>query len=159
VVNRGFAATAGVLVAVVAGGCGGGDSAESGYPAGVSRPVAKVRFLAEADRICGSTNTRVRAAADGLLTGPADPPPAEVRRVVVGVVAPALEAEVRAIRALGAPAGDEREVARIVDATERGIAEIRSDPVAALAGPPPALRRAGRLARAYGSQQCGVPAG
>jgi hypothetical protein len=75
------------------------------------------------------------------------------------VVIPALEAEVRAIRALGAPAGDERRVEAILAATERGIEQIRADPVGVLDGPPPALREAGRLARAYGSAECGVPAG
>ncbi len=137
----------------LAAGCGGGD--ETTFPAGVSRPIAKVAFLAEADRICHSTNARIEAAADGL-TGPREPPPAEVRRVVIGVVVPALEAELRAIRALGVPAGDEREVDGIVAATERGIDEIRADPLAAADGPPPGLRRAARLAQAYGSQECGV---
>jgi hypothetical protein len=79
--------------------------------------------------------------------------------VVIGVAIPALEAEVRAIRALGFPTGDAREVAAIIDATERGIAEIRADPVTVLDRPPPGLRQAGRLSRAYGSRECGVPGG
>ena len=70
---------------------------------------------------------------------------------------PALEAEVRAIRALGAPAGDEAQVEAIVAATEEGIEQMRADPVAVIdRGPPAAFRRAGRLARAYGSQECGL---
>jgi hypothetical protein len=141
-------------MALVAVGCGGGDESTTGYPAGVSRPLAKVEFLAEADRICHSTNARIEAVADDLVAGRQDPPPAEVRQAVLGVAIPALETEVRAIRALGAPAGDSREVEAIVAATERGIGEIRADPVAVLNGPPPALRRAGRLARAYGSAEC-----
>jgi hypothetical protein len=147
------------LVVLAAAGCGGGDGSGGDYPAGVSRPIAKVEFLAEADRICHSTNVRVEAAADGLVSTGDDPPPPEVRRIVIAVVIPALEAEVRAIRALGEPAGDEREVAAIIAATERGIAEIRSDPVAVLDGPPPGLREAARLSRAYGSRECGVPGG
>lgn len=145
---------------ILAAGCGGGDeSTDDGFAPGVSQPIAKLEFLAEADRICASTNARIEAAADGLVTTGHDPPPGEVRRIVIGVVIPALEAEVRAIRALGAPAGDEGRVEAIVAATERGITQVRSDPVAVLDGPPPALREAGRLARAYGSQKCGVPAG
>ena len=150
-------ALAGCGIVLAALGCGGGaDESTTGYPAGVSRPLAKVEFLAEADRICHSTNAQIEAAADDLATGPRDPAPAEVRRVVIGVAIPALEAEVRAIRALGAPAGDAREIAAIIDATERGIAQIRADPAAVLNGPPPALREAGRLARAYGSAECDV---
>jgi hypothetical protein len=144
----------GALLCVALAGCGGDD--DEGYAPGVSRPLAKVEFLAEADRICNATNVRIEAAADDLLAGPRDPKPAEVRRVVIAVAIPALEAEVRAIRALGAPAGDEREVNAIVAATERGIAQVRADPVAVLDGPPPALREAGRLAREYGSSECDV---
>jgi hypothetical protein len=135
-------------------GCG--DEPET-FPAGVAQPIAKVEFLAEADRICASTNARIEAAADGLVATGDQPPPAEVRRIIRSVVVPALEVEVRAIRALGAPAGDEREVAAILAATEEGIVQIEADPVGVLDGPPPALRRAGRLARAYGSRECGVP--
>ncbi len=143
------------LVTSSAPGCGGGES-DDPYPAGVSRPLDKVEFLAEADRICASTNARIEAAADDLATGRHDPPPAEVRRVVIGVAIPALESEVRAIRAIGTPAGDEHEVDAIIAATEEGIEQIRADPQDALNGPPPALRRAGRLARSYGSAECDV---
>lgn len=154
--GHGHAHPAGVvLVALALAGCGGGGD-DATYPAGVSRPLDKVEFLAEADRICASTNARVEAAADDLATGRRDPPPAEVRRVVIGVAIPALESEVRAIRAIGAPAGDEREIDAIIAATEEGIEQIRADPQGALNGPPPALRRAGRLARSYGSAECDV---
>jgi hypothetical protein len=141
------------LAAAAIVGCGGGDETST-YPAGVSRPIAKVRFLAEADRICHSTNARIEAAADGLVTGRHEPPPAEVRRVVLRIVVPTLRSEVDAIRSLGAPAGDERRVGAILAATERGIRQIQADPVGVLDGPPPALREAGRLAQAYGSSEC-----
>ena len=144
------------FVSLLVAGCGG-DEPQT-FPPGVARPIAKVEFLAEADRICRATNRRVEAAADGLVAVGRQPPPQEVRRVVLAVVVPALEAEVRAIRALGAPSGDEPRVEAIIAATERGIDEILADPVAVLDGPPPALRAAGRLARAYGSAYCGVPA-
>jgi hypothetical protein len=163
--NRGFAAIAGGLVAwlmVVAGlaGCGGGgDSTTTGYPAGVSRPIAKVEFLREADQICESTNARVEAAGDELVGGRHDPPPAQVRRIILGIVIPALQAEVDAIGALGAPAGDERDIEHILAATREGIEQLRSDPLSALDGPPPGLREAGRLAAAYGSTTCDARSG
>ena len=144
------------LAALALVGCGGGESDDDVFPPGVARPLDKVEFLAEADRICHSTNARIEAAADDLAASPTDPTPAEVRQVVIGVAIPALEAEVRAIRAIGAPTGDEREVAAILAATEEGIEQIRADPAVVLEGPPPALRRAGRLAREYGSAECDV---
>jgi hypothetical protein len=113
-----------------------------------------VEFLREADRICESTNARVQAAGDELVQGRHNPPPAEVRRIVLNIAVPALQTEVEAIGSLGAPAGDEHEIKRILDATREGIAQLRANPQSALNGGPPALRRAGRLSRAYGSATC-----
>jgi hypothetical protein len=100
VVNRRFAPTLGGLVAcLLVVGCGGGDETTSTYPPGVSQPIAKVEFLRQADAICESTNARVEAAADDLVGGAHDPPPAQVERIVRGIVVPALQAEVDAIGA------------------------------------------------------------
>jgi hypothetical protein len=114
-----------------------------------------VEFLREADRICLAQETRIEAAADDLVAGKGEPDPAEVERIALGVVVPALDGEVKAIRALGPPEGDEAEVEAILRATERGIAQIESRPRALEDGAPPALRTAQRLAERYGSQQCG----
>jgi hypothetical protein len=143
-----------IAAAAIAAGCGSDDASDDTFPAGVSRPIAKVRFLAEADRICHSTNVRVEAAADDLARGGREPRPAQARRVALGIAVPALEAEVQAISSLGAPRGDEQQVDAIIAATRRGIAQIRADPAGVVDGPPPALRKAGRLARAYGSSEC-----
>jgi hypothetical protein len=145
-----------VLAAAALIGCGGGDETTTGYPPGVARPIDKVEFLREADRICESTNARVEAAADDLVGGRNGPPPAEVRRIVLAIVIPALQTEVDAISSLGAPEGDERKVSAIIAAVEAGIDELRADPLSALDGPPPGLVRAGRLAAAYGSRTCDV---
>ena len=144
--------TAAFLAAVALSGCG---EDETGYSPVVADPLGKVEFLREADRICYSTEARIEAAADELATAPGGPDPREVERVAVAVVIPALETEVRAIRAIGAPAGDEPEVDAILAATERGIAEIEREPRSLADGAPPGLRQAKRLAERYGSRECG----
>ena len=152
--NADRAGLAALASAVVLTGCGGDDGATD-FPPGVSQPRSKVEFLRDADRICFASESRIEAAADDLLSGRVGPRPAEVERVALGVAVPALEAEARAIGALGAPPGDEAEVAAILSATERGIRQIEADPRALVDGPPPALTRAQRLAESYGSTQCG----
>jgi hypothetical protein len=147
-----------VLAAAFVVGCGDDDGPDDFSPV-VVEPVSKVEFLREADRICVASETRIEAAADDLVTGRGETDPAEVERVATAIVVPALESEVRAIRALGAPDGDEREVAAILAATERGIAAIERDPRSLVDGVPAALRRAERLAAAYGSRQCGFRPG
>jgi hypothetical protein len=141
------------LAAAALNGCGGGggSSTSSSTP---PAPITKDHFLSEADRICHFTDARVEAAADDLVEAQRKPPPAKVRRVVLRIVVPTLQSEVDAIRALGSPAGDAARVDAILDATKRGIDQLEAHPTAVLDRPPAALRRAGRLARAYGSREC-----
>jgi hypothetical protein len=145
------------LLVLALAGCGGED--EEGFPAGVSQPATKVEFLREADRICVSSEARIEAAADDLLRERGAPHPEQVERVALGIAVPALETEVRAIGSLTPPEGDEAEIEAILDATERGIAQIEADPRRLADGPPPGLREAQRLAERYGSTECGFPAG
>jgi hypothetical protein len=144
-----------MLVAAVLAGCGG-DEDEGGFSPVVSDPVSKVEFLRQADEICHSTESRIEAAADDLVTSKEDPTPEEVEEVALGIVVPALEAEIAAIGALGAPKGDEATVQAILDATQAGIEEVKADPQALLDGPTDSLVEAEQLARHYGSQQCGI---
>ena len=143
-----------LIASLMLAGRGGGDEPTT-FPPGVSRPQSKVSFLREADRICFSSESRIEAAGDDLLSRRGRPDPARVKRVALGVAVPALEAEVRAIGAIEPPPGDEDEVRAILDATRRGIAQIEADPGRLVNGPPPGLREAKRSAKRYGSNECG----
>ena len=143
------------MVAALLSGCGGDDD-DGGFSPVVSDPLSKVEFLRQADEICLSTESQIEAAADDLVTDEEDPTPEEVEEVATGIVVPALESQVAAIGALGAPEGDEDEVQAILDATEAGIAEIEADPKALLDRAPTSLVKAERLARSFGSTQCGI---
>jgi hypothetical protein len=121
--------------------------------------ISKAQFLAEADRICRSGDSQIEAIGDDLYTDVERgerPSPGEVRRFATGVIVPRIESEITAIRALGAPEGDEKEVEAILRATEDGVREIKRDPEGIVDGPPAGLKRAGDLATRYGSQECGV---
>lgn len=142
------------VVALAVASCSEED--EGGFSPVVSDPLSKVEFLRQADEICFSTESRIEAAADDLLTAKGDPDPAEVEEAAIGIVVPALEAEVSAIGALGAPEGDEDVVQAILYATQAGIEEIEADPEGLLDGVPDSLRKAEELARRYGSGTCGI---
>ena len=156
VVLRRALAIAGVFPAMLAA-CGEEDEAvtEPLEPPTISKP----QFLAEADRICRSGDSQIEAIGDDLYTDVERgerPRPGEVRRFATGVIVPRIESEITAIRALGAPEGDEKEVEAILRATEDGVREIKRDPEGIVDGPPAGLKRAGDLATRYGSQECGV---
>ena len=104
-------------------GCGwrGASDGRRPSPPACSQPLAKVEFLAEADRICASTNARIEAAADDLATERPRPAPAEVRRVVIERRRSRRSRRRCARSARSARrAGDEDEVEAILAATERG---------------------------------------
>jgi hypothetical protein len=135
----------------------GDASGHPGYSPVVSEPLSKVEFLRQADQICNASEAQIEAAADGLVSGPGKPDPAEVKRVATSIVVPRLQAEIAAIRALGAPPGDEAKVQAILDATQDGVDQIDADPEGLVDGQVPrGLRDAEKLARAYGSQECGI---
>ena len=56
-----------LIASLMLAGCGGGDEPTT-FPPGVSRPQSKVAFLREADRICFSSESRIEAAGDDLLS-------------------------------------------------------------------------------------------
>ena len=153
--RAGLAATFALALTFGVGACGGDDD-EGGFSPVVAEPMSKVEFLREADRICVGAEAQIEAAADELALGKGRPDPAEVKRIALNVVVPALESEVAAIGALEPPPGDESEVQEILDATEAGIAELQQDPGDVSGGPPAGLRRAQELAEAYGSRECGL---
>ncbi len=144
----------GIALALAVAGCGGADATTT---AGFEEPppLTKAEFLAEADRICHSAESQIEAAADDFATVE-EPDPAEVRRIVTKVVVPKLRAEAGTIALLDPPPHDAEEVQAILDATERGADALEKDPLIALDGIPPELREAERLARAYGSGECGL---
>ncbi len=136
-------------------GCGDGEPAPTSGGE-EPRPLTRAEFIAEADRVCFATESQIEAAADDLLVGDGQPPPREARRVARDVVAPRLRSQAETIRLIGPPREDRAEVERILEATERGAARIEEDPLRYSKRPPAALREAERLAKAYGSEQCGL---
>ena len=154
-----FPVSAGLAgLALALAGCGGDEATTTAAPA-EPEPLTKEAFIAEADRICFAVESQIEAAADDLAGAGEDPDAAQVRRVVMEIVVPRLRSEVNTIRLLDPPPEDEAEVDRILGATERGADALERDPVSVLDGLPADLREAERLARAYGSEQCGLASG
>ena len=147
------------LAAAALAGCGGDEPASTDQGPPEPEPLTKAQFLNEADRICFATESQIEAAADDLLVGGEEPPPDEARKLAREFVVPRLRSQVDTIRLLEPPPGDADEIERILEATEMGADQIEADPTAYLDDPPPALVEAERLARAYGSEECGLRSG
>jgi hypothetical protein len=141
------------LALFVASGCGGGDSgatAESGS-------LSKTAFIAKADSLCKATHNKLLSEYSEYL-GEANPAtPAEEKETIEGVaedlVEPKYEELIADIDQLGAPAKDAERVSEILDALQRRLDEIASDPVILMRTATP-FEEVSKLAVAYGLNGC-----
>ena len=140
-------------------GSGGGESSAAPAP----KPLTKAEFAAKANALCSKQKRRIQAklrkvfkSAQAEGSRKQGPQQAAIRELVEEGIAPAMEAEVDGLRALGAPRGDTGSVEAIVDAIELLVAEARRDPEA-FAGNSTAFEKARKLAAAYGIDACGRP--
>jgi len=140
-------------IALALAGCGGDERTTTGFTE--PPPLTKAEFLHEADRICFAIESQIEASLDDFVNDD-HPDPAQVRRVVERIVVPRLRSEVQTIRLLDPPPDDADEIERILAATQRGTDQLEADPESAVDRIPAGLREGERLARAYGSEECGI---
>ncbi len=117
-----------MLLAMAAGaGCGGSGAEAGGAPA-----IGKAEFVAKATRICKQNRKRfltaaLRAEQRAHLRTAADRARFEAENVERRL-APRLDTEIREIRALGAPSGDEGKVEAILSALQEVADFAAEDP-------------------------------
>lgn len=149
----GIVALAIAVVAVV--GCGGDDSSTE-----TAASPTKAAFVREADAVC-------RKAQEEIIKGASKVPIEDVPqarkeaefKMVSTLLIPTLEEEVDRLRALGAPAGDEAEIERMLELTEGAIDEAKTEPETYVQGEDYVngsehYGEANRLARGYGMKNC-----
>lgn len=108
-----LAATA--LVAVTAAGCGGS-----------SKPtITKAEYVKKANAICTHGNAAQQAAAASLGQHPSH---AQINALVSGTFIPNIQAQIDAVRALGAPSGEEATVSHMLDVAQEDLDKAKSNP-------------------------------
>jgi len=149
---------AGVLVvtaAVALSACGSGGGGET-IPQGT---LTKQQFLKEAKAVC-ERSVKELNKVDLAAWKKYEPDHTTTDEAVLNKVSLALvpgkEREVRRLRALGLPRGDERYVYAMFEAWEEGLEEARKDPsLIREAGPGTGLFKSYEMASKYGLQGCG----
>jgi hypothetical protein len=149
----------GLLVA----GCGSSDDSTTGSTDGgetSTASITKPELIKQGDAICTAGNEAIEEEADefaeenGIDTE--NPTTEQQEEVVAEVIAPAVAAQAEEIDALGAPSGDEEEIAAIVSGVEKAAEEVEDDPSLIVeeegAGP---FTEANELATDYGFKVCG----
>jgi hypothetical protein len=148
---------AGALVAAVfLVGCGGsGDSSSTSS-------ISKEEFIAKADAVCKKGSERMEGELFKFLrknraTGALMKPSVEDNeKFIIAVLIPNLKREIKEIKALGAPEGDDDRVDAIISALEEGLETAEDEPETVAAGTSDIVFGiASRLAGEYGLEACG----
>ena len=144
-------ALAGACLAAAVGGCGGDDG------------VSKSDYVKKGNAICHNYDNQVAALAKRSFPNIAQSnqrPTVPAFQAFLGKLLPLTEDELRKLRALERPKGDEKEIEAIWAAADRGVAQARrgaTDPAVArrLMGQVDPFAEANRKAKAYGLKTCG----
>ena len=115
-----------MLAALAAAGCG--SSASSGvHEDGAATPAAisKSVFLAKANAICVKGNAASKAARAKLGASPTEE---QIVAFVRGTEVPGVQAQIDEIRALGAPAGDQATVKKMLDLAQAAVGRVKVVP-------------------------------
>ncbi len=150
--GRGTFVAVAMVIALVVAGCGGGDSSTAGDS------ISKEEFVAKANAICKDGTERLQAAIGRILK---DQPnitkvsQAEQEKIVITVLVPNVSKEVKELRALGSPDGDEERVDAMVTALEEGVETAERDPQAVTKSSDAIFGIASRIAGEYGLTTCG----
>jgi hypothetical protein len=142
---------AAVLTVPIAAGC-----SESGDRTTTAK-ITRSAFIKRANIICNRTYQQIRAeylafVKSSKANGFSEIQP--IRRYANTVLIPAKQREVKELRALGAPSGDEGQVEAIIDAYEEGIATAKEDARAAVTSAFGVFVKATEMAEEYGLQGC-----
>ena len=145
---------AALAMALLAAGCGGGGDSASG------ESLSKEEFVAKADAICKHSNERMEAGFGKFLKAKGvksltKPSKAEYEKLIGEVMVPNLKREIKELRALGVPDGDEERVEAMLSALEEGEETAERDPKAVTASSDAVFGIASRIAAEYGLEVCG----
>jgi hypothetical protein len=143
-------------IASIAAGCGG-DTTDDNARGGAS--LTKAEFIEQGDAICKEGNEQIADGVEDFAKekdfGTGNPSKAEQEEVILAVVVPSLKTQANELGDLGAPDGEEREVAAIVDALKAGIEELEDDPASLSKSGGGPLSEANELAGELGFKECG----
>lgn len=144
------------LVLIVAGCGGGGDTSIS------TSTLSKEAFIKKADAICKKGSEQMQRGFAVYLRknkksiiALRHPSKTDYEGLIEGVLIPTLEEEIKEIRALGAPRGDEKRIEEMLTALEEGIETAETNPKAVTHSSEAIFGIASRLGKEYGLEVCG----
>jgi hypothetical protein len=149
-------AVAVAAISLVAAGCGGGDSASSASSGGSN--LTKAEFINKAEAICDEEREKIVTEFNTYFARHKSSGKSEdelFADLIKEVLLPSVENDIKRLRALGTPAGEEERIDAFLSAQQRGVEEMST--LKTLPKGPAGekyLEPASRLAKAYGIKHC-----
>jgi type IV pilus biogenesis protein CpaD/CtpE len=140
------------IAAALFAGCGSGDDSSS------AESVSKEEFITKADVICKKGTERMQAAIARVLKDQRNLTKVskdEQEEIVTTVMVPSVSREVKELRALGVPDGDDERVDAMITALEEGVETAERDPVVVTKSSDAIFGIASRIGGEYGLAVCG----
>jgi hypothetical protein len=144
-----WAVAATLMVGLAVVGCGSSNSSTTTSTAALSKPA----FLAKGNAICTQGNQKLQAAQQQVL-GKGKPSTAQLTSFVQSQFAPIIQGQINALRALGAPSGDEAKVAAMLSSAQQGLNTVKSNPGVLAGGAADSFANFRKLAHPYGLTAC-----
>jgi len=152
--GRGTIAIAVALtVAALVAGCGGGSDSST-----TTVSVSKAAFIKKVDAVCQKGTERMQRAILVFLKQHKDvqrPNKTQSEKLVGTAIVPSVKTELKELKALDAPEGDEERADAIISALEEGLETAEGNPEAVVASSDAVFGISGRLAGEYGAEVCG----
>jgi hypothetical protein len=148
-------ATAALAAGALLAGCGGGGDDNSTTAASTDtsgQTITKADFLQQGNQICKEANDQLNQQPQPNQNSSQ----AEVDDFVTNTVVPNVQNQLDQIKALGAPAGDEDQVNKILGDAQAALDKLKSDP-SSISGD--SFAQANQEANAYGLTECGKGGG
>lgn len=143
-----------VIAAAIVAGCGSGGSGDEVTASSITKP----EYIKRADAICQSRNreleNRLAVYLKKTKLNYSSATEAQYVALVETLYIPALKKEITAIRALGAPKGDEDEVTELVAAREENLETAEEKPSEIADAAPIVFQESNKLAKEYGLTAC-----
>jgi hypothetical protein len=136
-----------------------GSTSSRAAPKGAPKPrnITRAAYISRADAICNRTDQRqaARYKTYQALHGEAESAEDE-EEIVTQIGLPMIKVELRELRALGSPEGQENEVGAVLVVAERALASAEADPHLILNSQKNPFNLAESLAAGYGYKTCGL---
>jgi hypothetical protein len=137
-------------ITIGAAGCGGGDDSSSSS-ATTAASITKDEFVTQGNQICADGNKAVQTAAEQTFSS-GKPSKDDLEQFATDSLIPSIQGQIDAIRALGAPEGEEDQVSEFLDAAQADVDKATDDPSLALSNS--AFNDVNQLASALGLTEC-----